>query len=169
MAVIDTQARKGGGSGEMTLLETDVYRMKIARASIEQDQYADPLPDGTHPDRLVLCWETTEPIGDQDESVVGLSVWQRLNPYYGPIRDGGVSKFKAFIDGLRAQGHLQDFDPHSFDTDSLLGIEQRVSVEQYIKSQGPNVGKPGNKITGVLPLRAKKPAAKAKADEGDLF
>jgi hypothetical protein len=172
MAVINTQGR-GSKTSEFALLETDVYRMKIARASIEQNQYAEDQPDGTKPDQLVLCWEVTEPIGEQDEEVAGLSVWQRLNPYYGPVRDGGVSKFKQFIDMLRQQGHLADFDPNAFDTDALLGIEQRVSVEQYIKSQGPNVGKPGNKVTGVLPLRPLKKGAKpaaAKADDGeDLF
>jgi hypothetical protein len=174
MAVINTQARGKKTDGEFPLLETDVYRMKIARASIEQNQYADDLPDGTKPDQLVLCWEVTQATPDQDEEVVGLSVWQRMNPYYGPVRDGGVSKFKQFIDMLRGQGHLEEFDPNAFDTDALLGIEQRVSVEQYIKSQGVNVGKPGNKVTGVLPLRpAKKAAATAKTAKGsdseDLF
>lgn len=162
MAVINTQARRGGSAtGEMELLETDVYRMKIARATIEENQYADPLADGTKPDQLVLCWEVTEPIGEQDDSVVGLAVWQRINPYYGPVRDGGVSRFKAFIDSLVEQGFLAEFDPQAFDTDALIGIEQRVSVENYIKSMGANVGKPGNKVVQVLPLSRKKGQAKA--------
>lgn len=157
MAVINTQARRGGSaSGEMELLETDVYRMKIARAVIEENQYADPLADGTKPDQLVLTWEVTEPIGEQDDEVVGLAVWQRINPYYGPVRDGGVSKFKAFIDSLAEQGLLKDFNPAEFDTDDLVGLEQRVSVENYIKSQGPNTGKPGNKVVAILPLSRKK-------------
>lgn len=167
MAVINTQGRSGSAKS-MVLLETDVYRMKIARASIEEDQFADPNKDGTKPERLVLCWEVTEAIGEQDDEVIGLSVWHRINPYYGAVRDGGISKFKAFIDSLRAQGHLAEFDPNAFDTDSLLGIEQRVSVENYIKGQGVNAGQPGNKVTGILPLRAKKNQPMPAAKE-DLF
>lgn len=163
MPVINTQKSKGGNSGgSMTLLETDVYRMQIKRAVLEEDQYAEALADGTKPEKLVLTWEVTSATDEQDADCVGLAVWQRFNPYYGPVRDGGVSKFKAFIDGLREQGFLPDFDPNLFDTDSLIGIEQRVSVEKYAKTMGPNAGQPGNRIASILPLK-RKPAAAAPA------
>lgn len=163
MPVINTQKSKGGnggGNGTMTLLETDVYRMQIKRAVIEEDQFAEALADGKRPEKLVLTWEVSSVTEEQDEGCVGLAVWQRFNPYYGPVRDGGVSKFKAFIDSLREQGFLPDFDANMFDTDSLIGIEQRVSVEKYIKEMGVNKGSPGNRIASILPLKRKAQAAK---------
>lgn len=156
MAVINTHKGTGSGTGEFTLLETDVYRMQIKAADLQEDQYADVNRDGSRPERLVLRWEVTQVTDEQDEAALGCAVWQRFNPYYGPVRDGGVSKFQQFIDGLRVQGYLADFDPELFDTDSLIGIEQRVSVEKHIKSMGPNAGKPGNKVSSVLPLRRGK-------------
>lgn len=147
-------------TGEFALLETDVYRMKIVRATIEADQFAEKRKDGTQPDKLVLCWEVSEAGPEQDEDVVGLSVWQRMSPYYGTIREGGVSKFKAFLDSLADQG-LIELDPSAgFDTDSLIGIEQRVSVEKYTKTMGQNAGQPGNRVSAILPLKRKaaKPA-----------
>ena len=159
MPVINTQKSKGGNSnGSMALLETDVYRMAIKRAVLEQDQYAEPLADGSKPEKLVLTWEVTTVTDEQDDGCIGLAVWQRFNPYYGPVRDGGVSKFKAFIDALREQNYLPDFDANLFDTDSLVGIEQRVSVEKYAKTMGPNAGQPGNRIASILPLKRKASA-----------
>lgn len=162
MAIINTQERRGGGgTGDFKLLDTDVYRMKIADATLEEDQFAEPLNDGTKPIRLVLRWEVTETSDDQDEELTGCAVWQRFNPWYGAVRDGGVSKFKSFIDALREQGHFPGFDPNAFNTDDLVGIEQRVSVEKYTKTMGPNAGKPGNKVVGVLPLKRSKAAKTA--------
>lgn len=161
MTVIDTQARTGGSTGEFTILETDVYRMKITSAAVEENKYADPRPDGSRPQQLVLCWEVSDVTEEQDESLIGAKVWHRINPYYGPVRDGGVSKFKAFIDMLREQGHLPDFAPNAFDIDTLVGIEQRVNVEKYTKGQGPNAGQLGNKVVGVLPLRRPRRTAPA--------
>lgn len=156
MAVVNLQNRGGGTStGEFKLLETDVYRAKIADATLEEDQYAELSRDGTKPIRLVLRWEVTQATEDQDIECEGCAVWQRFNPYYGTVREGGPSKFKAFIDSLRDQGMLEGFDPNAFDTDTLVGLEQRVSVEKYEKTMGPNVGKPGNKVVGVLPLKRK--------------
>jgi hypothetical protein len=160
MPVINTQSRQGGGSGDFKLLETDVYRCKIVSATIEEDQYAEPLNDGTKPLRLVLRWEVSEVSEEQDEEAVGCAVWQRLNPWYGTTRDGGPSRFKAFIDGLREQNMLSVFDPNAFDIDALVGIEQRVNVEKYAKTMGPNAGKPGNKVVAVMPLRRPKKEAK---------
>lgn len=179
MAVIDTQSRSGNGSSNFVLLETDVYRMKIAEAMLEENQYADPNPDGSKPIQLVLRWEVTEATAEQETEVEGCAVWQRFNPYYGDVKGGGPSKFKAFVESLREQGLLGAFDPHAFDTDTLVDIEQRVSVEKYIKTQGPNAGQPGNKVVSVLPIKRKaaaKPAAPAPknkpvavAEDDELF
>jgi hypothetical protein len=54
---------------------------------------------------------------------------------------------------------LSRFDPDNFDTDSLIGIEQKVSVEEYKKTMGVNIGQPGNRITQVMPLVRKKTAS----------
>lgn len=170
MTPINTTARRGGGdSKDFVVLPSDVYRMKILKAVIEENRFGEPLNDGTKPLQLVLTWEVTtlseeqaDAAADAEEDWSAATAWQRLNPYYGPVRDGGVSKFKAFVDNLRAQGHLQDFDPELFDPETLVGIEQKVTIERYIKSHGDNAGKPGNKVVSVLPLpRAKraKPAA----------
>lgn len=162
MAVIDLKARQGGGTtGDFELLETDVYRMKVADVKLEEDQFADAAPDGTRPVKVVIRWEVTEAGEDQDDDIVGRAVWQRFNPYYGDVRDGGPSKFKAFIDGLREQGLLPEFDPSMFDTALLAGLEQKVSVEKYIKTMGKNAGQPGNKVVSVMPLRRTKKATKA--------
>lgn len=167
-------------SGNFITLETDVYRAKITKAAIEENQYGEPDDNGKRPDQLVLTWEITEPIGEQDDEVIGQAVWQRMNPYYGPIRDGGSSKFKLFLDSLVEQG-LIELDLNDFDTDELVGIEQRISVEKYKKSQGPNAGQLGNKVVGVLPLARKKkitqaspakknaPVAVGADDDGELF
>lgn len=161
MAIIDTQGKGNGNGGNFKLLETDVYRMQIASATLEEDQFAEANADGTKPIRLVLRWEVTEAGDDQDDGVVGCAVWQRFNPYYGTVREGGPSRFKAFIDSLDAQGMIVNFDPAAFDTDTLVGVEQRVNVEHYLKTMGANAGKPGNRVVGVLPLkRAKKLAPK---------
>lgn len=160
--IINTQQGKGNGSGDFRLLDTDVYRMKIASATLEEDQFAEPNADGARPVKLVLRWEVTEASDDQDSEVEGCAVWQRLNPYYGTVREGGPSKFKAFIDALREQGLLDAFDPSAFDTDDLEGIEQRVSIEKYLKTMGANAGKPGNKVVGVLPIKRAKPAKPAR-------
>lgn len=175
MTVINTQQRSGSKGGEFTLLETDVYKAKIAAATVEEDQYAEPLNDGTKPEKLVLRWEVTEVTDEQDEDAVGCAVWQRLAPYYGEVRDGGPSKFKAFIDSLREQGHLADFNPLAFDVETLINIQQRISVEKYKKTMGPNVGKDGNKVVSVMPIKGKRAKAPAQPvataepiDEGEL-
>lgn len=156
MPVINLNDRRGkSSSGEMKLLETDVYRMKITRAIIEDDQYGEPDKHGLLPVKLVITWEVSGVSDEQDAECMGLAVWQRMNPYYGTVRDGGPSKFKAFLDNLVEQGALEPLNVESFDTDMLVGIEQRVSVEHYTKTMGPNAGQPGNKVVGILPLKRK--------------
>lgn len=178
MAKLNLNERRS--TSNFITLETDVYRAKITKAVIEENQYGEPDDNGKRPDQLVLTWEITEPIGEQDDDVIGQAVWQRMNPYYGPIRDGGSSKFKLFLDSLVDQG-LLELNLDDFDTDALVGIEQRISVEKYKKSQGPNAGQLGNKVVGVLPLARKKkiaqaapakknaPIAVAEGDGEDLF
>jgi len=153
--IIDTQQRRGGSStGDFKLLETDVYRAKIAEAKIEEDRFGEPLNDGSLPLQLVVRWEVTEVTDEQDEESVGCAVWQRLNPWYGITRAGPPSKFKAFIDALQAQGLIPDFNPNAFDPSILDEIEQRISVEKYIKGKGTNAGQPGNKVTAILPMKS---------------
>lgn len=176
MATINTRPNKPSTDKEFVLLPSDLYRMKIKRATAEENRFADALPDGTRPLQIVLIWEVVSLTPEQEEAAeeagqewVGAGVWQYLNPYYGPVRDGGTSKFQQFIDSLREQGHLDDFDPDAFDPESLIGIEQRVNVLLAPKTMGDNAGKPGNKVVAVLPIkRAKAVKPKTKADE-DLF
>lgn len=169
--IINTQERRGGASsGDFKLLDTDVYRAKIAEAKIEEDRFGEPLNDGSLPLQLVVRWEVTEATDEQDDECVGCAVWQRLNPWYGITRAGPPSKFKTFIDALQAQGLANDFDPIAFDPSILDGIEQRISVEKYTKGKGQNAGQPGNKVTAVLPLRnGKKAKAKNEPEPVDVL
>lgn len=154
------KGRYADETGAFTVLPSDVYRMKIKKADIQEDQYAEPNEDGSRPDQLVLCWEVSEAAPEQDEAVVGLSVWQRMAPWYGEGRRG-PSRFKTFVDNLIAQGILDaSIDVWDMDTDWFVGIEQRVNVEEYTKTMGPNKGQPGNKVVAVLPLVAKKTTPK---------
>lgn len=155
MAVINTRDRKGNGTGDSIILPSDVYRMKIVSAVVEEDKFAEPYNDGTKPEKIVVAWEVTQVTDEQDEAFIGAKVWQRFNPWYGTVKAGGPSRFKEFIDKLVEQG-LLTFDPDNFDTDALIGIEQKVSVEEYKKTMGVNLGLPGNRITQVMPLVRKK-------------
>jgi len=167
------QGKGGSASTDFVVLPSDVYRMKIIKATIEENRFAEPNKDGSKPQQIVLTWEVTSLSEEQAEAMVEVeqdwdsaTVWQRFNPYYGPVRDGGVSKFQAFIDSLREQGYLKEFNLELFDPESLIGVEQRVNVERYIKSQGENAGKPGNKVVSVLPLKRPK-AAKTTAPKAN--
>jgi hypothetical protein len=158
MAIINATAGNYTATA-FELLPTDVYRMKIKKAEIRPNTFAEPLEDGTQPDQLALIWEVSETIGDQDEGVVGLSVWQNLAPWYGTGKRG-PSKFKILMDSLMSQGLLpNDTDFDAFDTDVLIDIEQRISVEEYTKTMGQNKGQLGNRIVTVMPLKAMKKQA----------
>lgn len=173
MAVINTQ-QSGGRPADAVILPTDVYLMEIMDAVIEDDQFAEPRKDGSKQQRIVVTWEVyaltpeQQEVGEESEPFLNQRVWQRFAPYYGPVRDGGDSKFKAFIDMLREQGYLKEFDPMMFDTDALVGIKQRVSVENYKKTMGPNAGQPGNKVVSVLPIRRGKASAVKAAPKGTV-
>lgn len=167
MTTIKFNQGKGGSDGkDFVVLPSDVYRMNILKAAVEENRFAEPEKDGTKPQQLVLTWEMTvlsdeqrEAMEEAGEDWETAQVWQRMSLFYGDVRAGGPSKCKAFFEGLQAQGYLEDFDPDNFDLDRLTGIEQRVNVERYIKGQGDNAGKPGNKVVSVLPLKRKKGAS----------
>lgn len=160
-----TKSQFSGSKTEFSLLPTDVYRMEIKRATLEPNQFAEPLDDGTYPDQLVLCWECYEATEEQDEGVVGLSVWQRMAPWYGAGKRG-PSQFKILIDSLIEQEMLPaETDPDDFETDDLVGVKQRVSVETYIKTMGKNQGTEGNRIASILPLKAAKKVVRKSAPQ----
>lgn len=168
------QSQRSGKAFE--LLESDVYRMEIKRATVEPDTFAEPDDNNVYPDKLVLCWEVYEATDDQDEGIVGLSVWQRMAPYYG-VGKRGPSQFKVLVDSLIEQGLLPETtDPDDFETDDLVGIKQRVTIEKYTKTMGINKGEFGNKVIGKpLPISRKKAATTAKknvpvavADDDDM-
>lgn len=175
----------GGASGttiDRAVIPTDMYRMRCVEAEIKDNTFEKPNKDGTLPQKLATVWEITSLTEEQAESAadaaevwIGVRIWKDFAPYYGDVKDGGPSKLKEFIDSLRTQGYLANFDPNDFDPNVLVGIEQKVSVLSYIKTMGPNTGQPGNKIAGFAALRAKKngdkpkPAPRTGDDETDLF
>jgi hypothetical protein len=152
-----TQPQASATSFEV--LPTDIYVMTIAEAAMEDDKFAEVDREGNAPQKLVLKWETSKLTAEQQEAGIGMGepVWHRFNPYYGTVKAGGPSKFKAFVDSLIEQKLL----PARFTPADFVGIVQRVSVEEYTKTMGANVGKPGNRITAVAPLqpvrRAQRP------------
>lgn len=161
MTVINLEERaKQGDNKERPILPTDVYRMKILEAKLEENTFAKPNKDGSKPMEIVLTWEMNgltdeqaEVADERGEDWSDVRVWQHMAPYYGDVKDGGPSKFKAFIEQLRKIGYLTDFDLTAFDIDSFVGVEMKVSVLEYTKTMGPNAGSPGNKVAGVAPIR----------------
>ena len=162
MATINpTQSQRPRSAETFELLPTGMYRVEIKRASIEPNTYAEPLPDGSYPEQLVLLFEVFSATEDQDEGVVGLATWARMEPWYGSTKKGD-SKFKLLIDALLEQESIA-WDPENFDTDDLIGQKLRVMVELYKKTMGPNIGQPGNKVTAFTTLKPKKPVKPAAA------
>lgn len=154
------------------VLPTDIYIMKITEAAIEEDKFAEANRDGTKPVKLVLTWEIDRLTAEQQEAGIrlGEKVWQRLNPFYGLVKAGGPSKFKAFVDSLIEQGLL----PEKFTTTDLVGIVQRVAIEEYTKTMGQNAGSQGNRVTSVASMAPRrrqatpKPAPVAATDDDDM-
>lgn len=168
MARISTSGGGNGGGDGFVLLPTDIYRMKVIKSVYADNPFADLNKDGTKPKQITLTWEIAELTQEQADEAEALgedwdsaTVPQYLPPFYGDVKAGGPSKFKALVDSLVKQELIEAFDPDDFDTDCFLGIEQRVSIQRYIKGQGENSGKPGNKIIEVMPLKTtRRPAAK---------
>jgi hypothetical protein len=165
--------RGGGQSTDRPVLPTDTYRMKIVSAKLEEDNYGKPGADGQLPIQLVVTWEIASLTEEQREAATeenqdwnDVRVWQRLNPYYGTVKAGGPSKFKAFIDNFRQQ-KLIEFEMAAFDPESLVGIEQKVGIERYLKTMGENAGQPGNRVTMIAPLARKRAAAPAQEPTPD--
>lgn len=160
--VLNLNARtpRASGSDDRPVLPTDVYRMKIIDAKLEEDKWAKPDRDGVLPEKLALTFEMTTLTVEQQEAAdeVGqdwseVRIWHRFNPFYGDVKAGGPSKFKAFIDDLVKWGALNIPDMNAFDVESLCGIELKCSVAEYIKTMGDNAGQPGNKITAFAAVK----------------
>ena len=169
MATVSLTGNGGSGTtADRPVIPGDTYRMKCIEASIKDNTFEKPNKDGTQPQKLSTVWEITQLTQEQEETAdeleqewTGLRFWKDFAPYYGDVREGGPSKLKEFIDGLREQGHLEGFDPDDFDPESLVGIEQKVTLIKYTKTMGPNTGAPGNKIAGFSPLKVTKKNGKA--------
>lgn len=162
MATINLNQRSAmSGSGEARpVLPTDFYRMKVIDSKLEDDTFAKPDANGVWPQKLALTLEITTLTEEQQEAAdeAGeewdtVRIWHRFNPYYGTVKAGGPSKFKEFLDNIVEWGLLPGLNLDAFDVESLVGIELRCSVLQYIKTMGENAGKPGNKITAFAPVR----------------
>lgn len=160
---MNLKERSGGGGStqERAILPTDSYRMKCIESKLEDDTYSKPNRDGTLPQKIALTFEVTTLTDEQEDLATErgeewdkVRIWHRFNPFYGDVRAGGPSKFKAFLDNL-ATWSLLNLNIEAFDPASLEGIELKCSVEEYIKTMGTNAGQPGNKITAFAPVRLK--------------
>lgn len=137
----------------------DTYYCEIEKADLELSKFKD---DKTGEDKyqLAVVWSVYQLTEDQAEAGLTTGKWFRqwFTPWYGDTKNG-PSKFKQFIDSLRAQGHLGGFDEAErvIDTDWLLGIKQKVTVTEAPRADGTMA----NKVAGVSPLKPQRrqPAA----------
>ena len=149
---------KTGGSNNGTQYEplpADTYLMRIREAKVTESTFKDEKT-GEANIQMELTWEIVKLSNEQVEAGADKDRWvkQWLGFYYGETKNG-PSKFKAFVDGLRSQGLLDEFEDGSdeFDPDWLLGIEQRVLL---------TVSGSWNKVVGVsAPLKRKAAPAPA--------
>jgi len=144
--------------------------MKINAASIEDDRFAQTDRDGKLPQNIVLVWEVARLTPDQASAgiMVGERIWQRMRAHFGNKQDGTPSRFLAFIQSLVAQQLLAD---GQFTLTDLVGIEQRVIVEEFTKTLGANAGQIGTRISSVEPVtlpRRAVPQTPSNQDELDL-
>jgi hypothetical protein len=134
-------------------LPADTYYMQVRDADITKSAFKDQKT-GEDQLQLQLTWEITRLTDEQAEADVDEDRWvkQWLSLYYGETKNG-PSKMKAFIDGLQAQGLLEEFDPATaeIDSDWFIGIEQRVTLA--VKGDF-------NNVVMVAPLKIKKASAK---------
>lgn len=165
MAKIALNSGSGTGGESYEAYPADTYFCEIKSADLELSKFKD---DKTGEDKyqIAIVWEVYQLTEDQHNEGLNTGKWFRqwFSPYYGETKNG-PSLFKQFIDGLRNQGHLADFDPAEFDTDELVGIKQKVTVTEKPKADGTMT----NKVTGVSPLKPQRrqaaqpaPAAPAK-------
>lgn len=159
MSLTQSTTRSNGGN-DRPVLPTDMYRMKIIDAKIEDDKWAKPNKDGSQPEVIALTFEISTLTEEQQEAAdeaeqdwSEVRMWKRFNPYYGTVKAGGPSKFKEFIDNLIEWKLLIIPDMNLFDIETLAGIELKCSVEKYKKQMGENAGQWGNKITTFAPVR----------------
>lgn len=164
MATINlNQPIKSSSGAARPVLPTDIYRMRIVESTLERNSLGKPdKVTGELPLENVLVFEITslsdeqaDAAADADEDWSEVRIWKRFNPYYGDVKAGGPSRYKEFIDNLVTWGLLVIPDMDAFDVETLCGIELKCSVENYKKTQGANVGQPGNKITSFAPVRVK--------------
>jgi hypothetical protein len=169
MGIDLTKGGNGGGSSEdRVVLPTDIYVVECVEAELEDDTFSKPNKDGSLPQKIKTVWEVVRLTAEQQEAAdereqewVGTRVWHRFNPFYGPVKAGGPSKFKEFIDLAVDSGALTDFEPADFDPPQLVGMKLKASIAQYTKTMGENAGKPGNKITAWAALKPAKKTAPA--------
>lgn len=139
----------------------DTYYCKIEKADLVESQFLDK--DGNKQYQIAIVWEVSRLTAEQEDAGLEVGKWFRswFSPYYGPTKNG-PSKFQAFIDLLRADGNLVDFDPgNGIDTDDLIGIEARVVVNEKPGKDG----KMWNNVTDIQPRKPQRRApAAAKAD-----
>ena len=152
----------GGTSGEYEPLPEDIYVMRVRAADITESSFKDDKT-GEAQYQLALTWEVARLTAEQQEGEVDDSRWVRqwLSLFYGETKKG-PSKLKSFIDSLRVQGLLEEFDEGEgeIDSDWFIGIEQRVTVG--INAKGYNT------VVMVSPLRKPKPPAKNKPVKASL-
>ena len=152
------QVRVQGAATNYEPLPADTYLMRIRAAEVVESTFKDKNNETQL--QLKLTWEVARLSAEQEEAGVDASRWvsQWIGWYYGETKQG-PSRLKKLIDGLQAQGFLEDFDPENgaeIDTDWFVGIEQRVLLD--IKGAY-------NQVVGVSAPRKKaapKPATPAK-------
>lgn len=153
MAMVQVRTQSEGTDFEA--YPADTYYARIREADITESKFKDK--DGNAQYQLALVWEVSRLTAEQTEAELEPGKWFRqwISLYYGETKNG-PSKLKSFIDNLRGQGLLDEFDPAAgeIDSDWFVGVEQRVSVD--LKNGY-------NNVIGVAPLKLKKPAAAAPA------
>lgn len=155
MAVYQMKTGNAAASTQYEPLPADTYLMKVREAKVTESRFVNEKT-GENDLQVEITWEIVKLTVEQQEAGADAKRWvkQWLGFYYGQTKNG-PSKFKEFVDGLRSQGLLEEFEDGSdeFDPDWLIGIEQRVLL---------TVSGSWNKVVGVsAPLKSKKATAKA--------
>jgi hypothetical protein len=161
MAII-TERQAGEGKSSALIPDKEEVILTIIDAKIEEDKYADPEPDGTLPEKLVITWELQDEDLTRKQKKAGMKggkrIWQRLGLFYY-VRDNGLpTMFKDVIDSLEGyeneEGIAFAFDSATFEenVEDLVGIKAPCLVEQYAKKMGANKGQIDNRIIKVKPL-----------------